>query len=72
MSSAAVEPRTLTCTTCGSEVAVYELPVRFIDPQRFRCLACVDGRHAQLALAAGTPAKVEHRRYDPEQAEIGF
>ena len=66
--------RTLTCTTCGCEVAVFEEPVEFIDPGRFRCTPCLSERHAeQLAIATeGLPPRVENRRYDPEQAAIPY
>lgn len=69
--------RVFECRRCGDDVIVYELPVPFVDPDRFTCLACLDERHkpVQLALAVEkrkAPTRVEDRRYDPAQSTIPF
>jgi len=69
-----VPSRVLTCNGCGDDVEVFGA-VSGIDPDRYRCVVCLDPRHAtappQLTLVKD--ARVEHReRYDPAQAEIPF
>lgn len=70
-----VIPRVLTCVDCETEVEVFELPVRFIDPRRFRCIPCLDPRHAEPQLELQilpAAARSERRAYDPRQAAIPF
>jgi hypothetical protein len=37
---ALMNERDLVCTGCGRTVQVYEVPVRWIDPTRYRCGPC--------------------------------
>ena len=69
------ESRVLTCNGCGDDVEVFEVPRPFMDPARFRCIPCLDTRHApaQLAIVGDdVPTRTETRSYDPSLAEIPF
>lgn len=69
---AATEGRQLTCTTCGEDVLVHELPGPWIDPARYRCGECQQGkRQPQLELLQGG-LRHERPAFDPSQATIPF
>jgi len=57
------DSRTLMCTRCMYDVEVYEVPVRFIDPDLYVCGECLtpERHREQLELARG-----EVRNYDPD------
>jgi DNA-directed RNA polymerase subunit RPC12/RpoP len=69
-------PRLLTCTRCGEEVHVYEVPAPWIDPALYRCATCLSQREraAQLTLLprGRYQPRSEHVRYDPGQSAIPF
>lgn len=71
-----IEPRRFTCTSCGQEIDVFELPVPFVDAERFRCIPCMDSRHEAVQLelvgSSARPARREERRYDPAQAAVPY
>ena len=69
--------RILTCGGCEEPVEVYELPAPWIEESRFRCIPCLDDRHArrepQLQLVREPVTRSpETPRYDPEQARIPY
>lgn len=61
------DARTLICTSCRTPVIVHEIPVQFIDPQRFVCSFCI----GPVAVPTLEPRE-ETRTYDPAIADIGF
>lgn len=70
--------RMLVCRSCGEEVEVFEEPVEFIDPERFRCAICCDPRNVELLerqtslLELPKPRRTQTVSYDPQQAAIPF
>lgn len=72
--TAAPEPpsRVLRCNGCDEDVEVFGA-VSSIDPARYRCVACMDPRHARPPLTLLDERRTETREaYDPSQAEIPF
>lgn len=70
--------RMLECGGCGEAVEVFELPGPWIDPARFRCIPCLDDRHArrepqlELVPQERVTRKAETPAYDPAQARIPY
>ncbi len=60
--------RALRCTSCRELVEVIEIPVRFLDPERYTCGRCLSGETGQLAIEEET--RREERKYDPQQSLI--
>ena len=65
---ALMNERDLVCTGCGRTVQVYEVPVRWIDPTRYRCGPCQkSGPRTELRSASpkgwlGSVGAVTHER----------
>lgn len=71
--------RILRCLDCDEDVELFEIPHPFTDPARFRCIRCLDSRHAvdppQLVLVeedGSVRPRQETRTYDPDQAAIPY
>ena len=71
MTVPALHSRRLRCTSCGEDVEVVEVPVRHLDPERYRCGLCLTGeRPQQLAIVTEEEVRSETRKYDPQQSLI--
>ncbi len=66
----ATEPRNLVCTGCRETLLVVEHPVTHIDPRRYRCDRCRDGRPpGQLELEG---VRTDHCGYQNTMAMVPY
>jgi hypothetical protein len=61
------DSRKLDCTHCRARITVHEIPVQFLDPQRYVCGWCLTDKTPTL-----TEPLVEVKRYDPTTAEVPY
>jgi hypothetical protein len=71
MSTIAVSPQKLRCSSCGTAVELYA--PNAVDPKWFRCEPCREDPSGQTALDVAGVVRVERRdHYDPRDARIPF
>lgn len=66
-----LSPRELRCNTCGDLVTVIEHPVIHIDPRRYRCDLCREGRPPGQMII-GDAQRTDHVGYDNTMAMIPY